>query len=49
MFKPLQNLIDRGQWLQLDVGLYLALGREGERFGHVLAGANERPSDCNAV
>ena len=49
MFKPLQNLINRGQWLQLDIGLYLARSGEGQRFGHILARSHERTSNRNTL
>src|SRR5271166_3032668 len=49
MLEPVEDLIDRRQRLQLDIGLDLAVDGEGERFGHVLACANERTSDRDAV
>jgi hypothetical protein len=35
VLEPLEDLVDRRQRLQLDIGLDLAFGGEGERFGHV--------------
>src|ERR1035438_4608834 len=49
MFEPIEDLVDRRQSLQLDIRLDLARGSEGERFGHVLACADERTADGYAV
>ena len=49
MLEPVEDLVDRRQRLQLDIGLDLALGGEGERFGHILARADERTADGDAV
>src|ERR1039457_5597136 len=49
MLEPVEDLIDRCQRLQLGIGVDLAVDGEGERFGHVLACANERTSDRDAV
>src|ERR1700686_2978049 len=49
MLEPVENSVDRRQRLQLDIGLDLALGGECERFGHILARADERTADGYAV
>src|SRR5271165_5575567 len=49
MLEPVEDLVDRGQRLQLDIGFDLALGGEGECFGHILACADERTADGYAV
>ena len=50
MLEPVEDLIDvDSQRLQLDIGLDLAVDGEGERFGHVLACADERTPDRDAV
>src|SRR6202140_5700667 len=49
MLKALENGVNRRQRLQLDIGLDLAIGSEGERFGHILARADERTADGYAV
>src|ERR1700676_4202993 len=49
MLKALENGVNRRQRLQLDIGLDLAIGSEGERFGHILARADERAADGYAV
>ena len=49
MIEPFEDLIDRGKRLHYDIGLDLALGCEGERFGHVLAGADERTTNGDAT
>ena len=42
MREPIEDLVDRRQRLQLDVGVDLALGAEREGLRHVLAVADER-------
>ena len=49
MLEPVEDLVDRRQRLQLDIGLDLALGGEGERLGHVPARADKRAADGEAV
>src|ERR1700686_4361023 len=49
MLKALENGVNRRQRLQLDIGLDLAIGSEGERFGHILARADERTADGYTV
>jgi hypothetical protein len=41
VLKALEDLVDRRQGLQLDIGFDLAADSEGEGFGHVLARADE--------
>src|ERR1700678_3346543 len=49
MLEPIEYLVDRRERLQLDIGLDLAFGGEGERFGHIVARADERTADGYAV
>ena len=49
MLKPPENLVDRRERLQFNIGPDPAAGRKGERFHHVLAGADQRTPDGDAV
>src|ERR1700722_8721375 len=49
MLKPVENVVDRRQRLELDVGLDLAFGSKSERFCHILARSDERTPDGDAV
>src|ERR1700674_1809383 len=49
MLEPVEDLVDRRQRLELDIGPDLALGGKGECFGHILAGSNERTPDGDAI
>ena len=39
MSKPLEDIVDRGQWLQFDIGFNLAQSRESQSFRHIAASA----------
>ena len=41
VLKAVEDLVDRRQGLQLDIGFDLAADSEGEGFGHILARADE--------
>ena len=49
VLESVEDLIDRRQRLQLDVGLDLAFGGEGQGLGHILAIADERAANGDAV
>src|SRR6266511_3911978 len=49
LLQSLEDVIDRGQGLELDVRLHLAFDAEGERLDHVLAIPDERASHGGAV
>src|ERR1700733_1194883 len=49
MLEPVEDLVDRRERLQLDIGLDLAFGGESESFGHIVARADKRTADGYAV
>ncbi len=49
MGETVEDLVDRGQGLQLDIRFDLACGGEGQRLSHVLARAHERAADRDAI
>src|ERR1700683_653200 len=49
MLEAIEDFVNRRKRLQLDIGLYFAPNGEGERFGHILARADERTPDGDAV
>ena len=49
MLQAVEDVVDRPERLQFDIGLHLAVGREGQRLGHLLAVAHERAADGDAV
>ena len=49
MFKPFENLIDRGQRLQFDVCLDLAACREIKALGHILTCAHKRAAHSDST
>ena len=49
MLQAVEDLVNRGQRLQLDIGLDLASDGESQRFGHILARSDERTTDGDAI
>ena len=41
VLEPIEDVVDRRQRLQLDIGLDLALCGECQRLGHILASTDE--------
>jgi hypothetical protein len=49
VLKALEDLVDRTEGLQLDIGFDFAANSEGEGFDHILARADERTADGYTV